>query len=280
MQSRMDKYQVGEKKRFERTRKNTKLYEDVYDDIYRDTTYKNTEVLDSAREINLNKLKDLLDDKYDTRQYRTLKNYDIIDDYEKPNPYKTENKSYDINEIINEAKQRRSFLEEAKEKRKYIDFTERNKRYDRSVENLEKEEKELEELINTMAIKKETVSDELDILSELKGDDNTVVTKPVTSQLDSESFVDTTKTDEITKDIEKTLVKADKTFYTDSNMFTKNDFEDFSTLSRSLGKKRGAKKLIIIIIILVLLAALLYFGITKFGMEKYLNKIIDIFKKK
>ena len=33
MQSRMDKYQVGEKKRFERTRENTKLYEDVYDDI-------------------------------------------------------------------------------------------------------------------------------------------------------------------------------------------------------------------------------------------------------
>ena len=33
MQSRMDKYQISENKKFERSRKNTKLYEDVYDDI-------------------------------------------------------------------------------------------------------------------------------------------------------------------------------------------------------------------------------------------------------
>ena len=37
------------------------------------------EVIDSAKEINLNKLKNMLDDKYDTRQYRTLKNYSIED---------------------------------------------------------------------------------------------------------------------------------------------------------------------------------------------------------
>ena len=280
MQSRMDKYQVDEKNSFERTAKNTKLYEDVYDDIYRDTTYKNTEVLDSAREINLNKLKDMLDDKYDTRQYRTLKNYNAIDEEERPSLYRNEKKSYDINEIINNAKQRRTFLEEAKEKKKYMDFTERNKRYERKIENLEKEEKELEELINTMAIKKEEVSDELDILSDLKGDDNTVVTDPVSSELDnSKSYITNTSTDEITKDIEKTLVKADKTFYTDSNMFTKNDFEDFSTLSRNLNKKSKGKKIIIIIIVILIFSILTYFLVTKFNVLKYFNKLIEMFDK-
>ena len=32
MQSRMDKYQTKDNKKFERSRKNTKLYEEVYDD--------------------------------------------------------------------------------------------------------------------------------------------------------------------------------------------------------------------------------------------------------
>ncbi len=281
MQSRMDKYQIGENKKFERSRKNTKLYEDVYDDIYRDTTYKNTEVLDSAREINLNKLKDMLDNKYDTRQYRTLKNYTGYDEENTSNLYRSERKSYDINEIINDAKKRRTFMEEAKEKKKYIDFTERNKRYDKSIVNLEKEEKELEELINTMALKKEEVSDELDILSDLRGSANTVVTKPVETEFGSQEITGiNSTTNEITNDIEKTLVKADKTFYTDSNMFTKNDFEDFSTLSKTLGKKGKQKKLLIVIIILIVILLLFYFGVTKFNLAKYIDKIIELFKKK
>lgn len=121
MQSRMDKYQTNDKKKLERSRKNTQLYEKVYDDIYRDTTYKNMEVIDSAKEININKLKNMLDDKYDTRQYRTLSNdYSIedLDVYEKPVFNKKRQKVYDINEIISEAKNKRAFIEEAKEKQK------------------------------------------------------------------------------------------------------------------------------------------------------------------
>ena len=158
MQSRMDKYQADEQKKYERSKKNTKLYEDVYDDIYRDTTYKNMEVIDSAKEINIGKLKDMLDDKYDTRQYRTLKDYSIedIDIDDKPLFNKSREKVYDINEIINQAKSRRTFMEEAKEKQKYMNFTERRgNKYDNRYEEMEKEEQELEELINTMAIPKQ-----------------------------------------------------------------------------------------------------------------------------
>ena len=100
MQSRMDKYQTKDNKKFERSRKNTKLYEEVYDDMYRDTTYTNMEVIDSAKEINLNKLKNMLDDKYDTRQYRTLKNYSIEDidtDFDKPSIMQPRQKVHDIN---------------------------------------------------------------------------------------------------------------------------------------------------------------------------------------
>ena len=247
MQSRMDKYQTEPTRKYERSKKNTKLYEDVYDDIYRDTTYTNMEVIDSAKEINLNKLKNMLDDKYDTRQYRTLKNYSIedidIDIDDKPTFNKKRQRVHDINEIINEAKSKRAFIEEAKEKQKYMEFTEsRNKKYDSRYDEIEKEEQELEELINTMAIPKQDseTSDALDIFSDLKGSDNT------------------------RNDLEKTLIKADKNFYTDSNMFTKNDFEDFSTLTKHLKKTNKTKTIFITLIVLAILGVAAYFIVTNY----------------
>ena len=274
MQSRMDKYTTKENNKYERSRKNTKLYEEVYDDMYRDTTYKNMEVIDSAKEINLNKLKDMLEDKYDTRQYRTLKDYSVedIEIDEKPLFSKSREKVYDINEIINQAKSKRTFMEEAKEKQKFMDFTERRgKKYDARYDEMAQEEQELEELINTMAIPKqdEETQDALDMFSDLKGSENTIVTTPIDSSFEYDTNEENTKTttEDIRNDLEKTLVKADKTFYTDSNMFTKNDFEDFSTLTRELKNSKKSKKIIIILIIIILLALIGYFVTTKFFLK-------------
>lgn len=272
MQSRMDRYQVDDRKKYERSKKNTRLYEEVYDDMYRDTTYSNMEVIDSAKEININKLKDMLDDKYDTRQYRTLKNYSIedIDIDDKPIFNKNREKVYDINEILTEAKNKRAFIEEAKEKQKYMKFTEgRSKKYDKHYEQMEKDEEELEELINTMAIPRENsdTNDALDMLSDLKGSENTIVTNPIEASFDTDGLdnkIERTKTDDIKNDLEKTLVKADKNFYTDSNMFTKNDFEDFSTLTKELKRSYKTKKIFVILLILIILSVAAYFVITKF----------------
>lgn len=272
MQSRMDKYQTNDKKKLERSRKNTQLYEKVYDDIYRDTTYKNMEVIDSAKEININKLKNMLDDKYDTRQYRTLSNdYSIedLDVYEKPVFNKKRQKVYDINEILNEAKNKRAFIEEAKEKQKYIEFTEsRNNRYNNRYDEMEREEQELEELINTMAIPRQDdeTNDALDMFSDLKGSENTIVTNPIETSfdVDTTSVSEKTKTEDIKNNLDKTLIKADKTFYTDSNMFTKNDFEDFSTLTRELKRTGKFKRIVIILFILIILGVSAYLVINRF----------------
>ena len=262
MKSRMDKYENKENIKFQRTKKNTELYENVYEDIYKDMSYKNMEVIDSAKEINLNKLKGILDDKYDTRQYRKLREYSLEDtgSYDIAPSYYNESKSHDINEIINNAKSKRAFIEEAREKQKYMDFKEKlTSEYEEEYSSL-KEEKELEELINTMAIpiQNHDVSDELDMFSELKGEENTIVTNPV------EVTFETTNEIKETKDIEKTLVRADKTFYTDSNMFTKNDFEDFSTLTREFIKTSSKKKFVIIILIVIILFVIAFLAYTKF----------------
>ena len=224
MQSRMDRYRDIEDKKFERSKKNTKLYEDVYDDMYRDTNYQNMKVIDTAKEINIDKLKNILDDNYDTRQYRTLRNYDIGD----------------------------------------IDFKNAIEgNYDTKYEESKEEEKKLENLINTVSISNDNKeeSSSFDILSDLKGSDNTIVTNPVEASFDS---LDNVSVLTETKNLEKTLVKADKTFYTDSNMFTKNDFEDFSTLTNELKRSKKNKKAIIIILILIILGACAYFLITRF----------------
>lgn len=270
MQSRMDKYASDEKKRYERSKKNTKLYEEVYDDIYRNTTYKNMEIIDSAKEININKLRNMLDDKYDTKQFRTLRKYSIedIDKDDKPIFNEKREKVYDINEILDKAKSRRSFLEEAKEKQKYINFSEyRGKKYSSSYDEIEKEEQELEELINTMAIPKQDdgTKEALDMFSDLKGSDNTIVTNPIDASFEVPDISENTKTstEDIRNDLEKTLIKADRTFYTDSNMFTKNDFEDFSTLTRQLKRSSRTKKGIIILIVLIALSIIGYFVVTK-----------------
>ena len=262
MQSRMDKYAGDEKKKYERSKKNTKLYEEIYDDIYKNRAYKNMEIIDSAKEININRLKNILDDKYDTKQYRTLRKYSIddIDKDEKPIFNSEKEKVYDINEIIDQAKSKRTFLEEAREKQKYMDFSEfRGKKHSSKYDEMEKEEQELEELINTMAIpKQDETKDALDMFSDLKGSENTIVTNPIDTSFDIPEINEETKTttEDIRNDLEKTLVKADKTFYTDSNMFTKNDFEDFSTLTRQLKRSSRMKKLVVTLIILIILIAI------------------------
>lgn len=268
MQSRLDRYDIEEKKKYERTKKNTELYTEVYDDLYRNASYKNMEVIDTAKEIDLGKLKDMISDNYDTRQYRTLKNFskEDIENFDKPFNYNGENKSHDINEIINEAKSKRSFMEEAREKQKFIDFSrKRNSRYEKELDAMKKEEEQLEELINTMVVKTadDTAEDAFDLLPDLRGNEDTIVTNPIETTFD----VDTTSTGSFTNDIEKTLVKADKTFYTDSNMFTKNDFEDFSTLERQLSAKDSKKTAIIITIITFVLAACIYIIMTKYIMK-------------
>ena len=265
MQSRMDRDQEKEDKKFERSKKNTKLYEDVYDDIYRDTTYQNMKVIDTVKEINIDKLKNIIDDKYDTRQYRTLRNYDIddTDSLKKPSISRNEKRSYDINEIISEAKNRRTFMEEAREKQKYIDFKNAiDDTYDKKYDDENEDEKKLEDLINTISISDDNKdSSSFDILSDLKGSENTIVTNPIEASFDSLDNINVTNE---TNDLQKTLVKADKTFYTDSNMFTKNDFEDFSTLTNELKRGKKSKKFIIILLILIILGICAYFLITKF----------------
>ena len=267
MKSRMDKYYTKEPKKFERLKKNTQLYDEVYEDVYKDTSYKNMQIIDSAKEINLGKLKNILDDNYDTRRYRTLDNYSTedVEDIDKLKIDDRENRSYDINEVLREAKNKRTFMEETREKNKILDLEDINS-YNSDFDNIKKEEKELEDLINTIAMEKVSVDDTddaLDLLSDLKGEDNTIVTNPINTTFELGSVNDDVPKNETNN----TDITTDTTFYTNSNMFTKNDFEDFSTLTNELSSKSKTKRIVIIIIIILLLIA-----VGCFAYFNYFNK--------
>lgn len=263
MQSRLEKYHSREQKKYERSKKNTKLYEEVYDDLYKNATYENMEVIDTAKEINLNKLKEMIDNKYDSRQYRTYKNYNLddVEDLDKHYIKEIPKRTYDINEIIKEAKNKRAFIEEAKEKQKYLELAQRKiNDYNEELENTIREEKELRELIHTMTMVKPVsdADDALDLFADLKGDENTIVAKPIDTSFDV-PMDDYEKS--LTDSISKTLVKADKTFYTGSNMFTKNDFEDFGDLIKKGGF--SFKKIILVILILAIIALIVFLVLKK-----------------
>lgn len=242
IKSRMDKYYATDKT-MERTKKNSQLYEEVYDDLYRNQTYTNMTVIDSAKEININKLKNILDERekqYDTRQYRTMVQYpEIVNEQEETEA--VEEKLYDINLILDNAKNNRKFIEDAREKEK-LGKACINLEQD-AYENLVKDEKEVMQLVNTLSMGAVNPNDDCDdLLKDLKASDNTIITAPIKSDMDH------------------TNLKSGS-FYTDSLIFTKNDFDDFQKLNTQLKKGKLINRLIIMFITLFVIIGLLYVGL-------------------
>ncbi|HOZ54157.1 MAG TPA: hypothetical protein PKY25_02380 [Bacilli bacterium] len=221
METRTGKYSSSSDSEIgERTKKNEELYESVDEEIYSDPKYNNTSILESAKEININKLKDMIDNKendYEIGKYRTKPVYD--DDKKSIIEEETVR---DINEILELAKKKRKFIEEAIEKDKYADSNYNEYKKDDEKEEYREEKHEKDEDTTTTA---------LNILSDLKPTENTIITDPIESDLEKE-FTDK------------------GTEYSDSLIFTNNDFED---VNESIKRDTKIVKVVIILMVIVLL---------------------------
>ena len=112
MKSRLDKY--DNKESFSRVNKNQNLY----DDIYSNTNYSNMVVIDDSNEIDISKIKEIIDKQKNVNK-RVDKTPNLEKEYDSIVPPKNyENKLYDINEVLKEAKSQRDIMEDANEKRK------------------------------------------------------------------------------------------------------------------------------------------------------------------
>ena len=248
MESRIDKYKsaendiTSESGEFKsRPSKNQKIYETINSQELENVTIKaNSSILtDDAHNINIAQVRDMLDKKYrDEYDRKTINipNESSYDDIE----YE-QTREYDINQILNNARNDNTKNDYQEERLKKL----RDTQFD-ILKNLDISKKDtmpssdevqsmgLMELINTITENElsNTEIDPLDILSDLKGDENT---KVITSNEEIK-----TPDDDTTKNTLNTL--------TDSIEFNSNDFDDFN----DIGKTKSNR--IIAVIILVLLA--------------------------
>lgn len=286
MKSRSEKYYDEEKPIYKsRTSRNTKLYKEISNSEINDFNIaSNAKVIgeNDSNYVNVDRLKEILEKNYhDVPKRREVK---LVPDLEEKKVELEETKEYDINAILERAREEKE-VDYEKERLKKI----RDTQYD-ILKNLNVEEEpqleetkaagdktkeELLELINTITENElqKTKLDPLDILTDLKGEDsNTMVmgANNATSLLDeiSKSMAEEpNKSTKIETENKSTSEKKiDDSFYTNSLSFTQSDFDDFNDLKEDV---ESNKILLRILIIIFTIAAIV-------GIVLFLNSFLDL----
>lgn len=280
MKSRMEKYYGNNNETTNlRTNKNEKIYREIHDSEIKDfNVNSNVSVIgDNSNNIDIESLKQILDKKYhDNTKRRSIDIENVkYNNNNNQEELMDEDKDYDINSI----------LEKAYEQKK-VDYNEnrlkklRNTQFDilknlnlETNNNPTKEDENLRTLINTIA-ENEKSSNPLDILTDLKGDEDDEVVEGASStktlelkntdevkQLNNEKInLHETKTEDNSV---KNLI--DNSFYTNSLKINKKDFEDFNDLEKDT--KAGKIKIIVLILIILVII---------FGIIILLNRILNL----
>lgn len=219
----------------------------LYDDMYENTNYSNMVVIDDSNEIDINKIKEIIDreKKRETRQERNNFNKEEYDNIKEET--KTDEKLYDINQVLRRAKENRNIIEDANEKRKFQNYKfndnieEELNKTRKVYENLIKEEKELLNLMNTMTdVSSNTIANEM--FQDLTKDDNF-----------------TEVLEDITENVGIKQIDKDTTEYsTDTFMFNTKDFEDLDDLRDDVKRSSVFIKVLIILMVLAVLGTLYY----------------------
>lgn len=324
-QSRMNKYYDNSEEieitRPSRIRKNQELYKEVSTLELEDFDLNsNVSVIGNNTEnINLDEIKDILDKKYHERPRK--KSFGDTNEIPLPKINLDETREYDINSILEKAKEEKEVNYEEDRLKKI-----RNTQYDilKSLDimndseeieekpdtkpdrivkptNNEKTEKELMDLIGTLSSKEETSTgelDPLDILSDLRGDDeSTRVMGMLALELeeaekennkshieDEDTLEIDTDSDEAEEMEESSLEEHDDTeevkirdvskedvteeltnSFIGETTFTQSDFDDFSDLKNDMGFAKIIIKVLVAIVVLLFVAGLIVL------LNKYLN---------
>lgn len=238
-----------------RSRKNEELYQEMsHDELKEINLASNAHVIgENDKNIDVEKIKELLEKKYreEPRKSRSLVKEPVEEQEEEQ---EEETKEYNINAIIAKAKQDKN-IDYERERLKKVRDTQYDILKGLSLEDKkeEKEEKskvtsnkeDLVNLINTITEKELTREvDPLDILTDLKGSDDTIVLDGIK--------------EEVEKKAEETKKEIDKTFYTNSVSFSKSDFDDFNDLKEDMETNKVLVKVLLIIITIAFIAGILF----------------------
>ncbi len=285
---------MGRMERYDSSNRNTvrsrtEKNKDLYNDLGRLEKYTTLTDVSKIDAVELSSAKK----NYRTREgYHSLKDYDMNIE-EKPRErkeldefnflYNNEHKTYDINKVLEEAKELRE--KDALEKKRKL----HNEKYnilESSEEDLEKfkeetklrhkpieNEEELEELIHTITSKelreeidKAESNDNNSLLSDLMATNvNEEVLKPIATKIEDSKVEDDTK--KLDKVKEKTMSlkdEIDKSFYTKSLDLTEEDFESDDEEEVKPSKFIGFLKFLFSLILILAVGFGVYYVITNF----------------
>ena len=242
MSTRMDKY-LSNNSNESRSSRNKKLY----DELYNTMNYTNSVVIDQSKEIDISKIKEIVDkerrlnEKKDNRPELNLDDLTMIEEEE-------EEKVYNINEVLKEAKEKRDIISDASEKRK-------NSRYEPHMD-IDTELKETKKVYDKI-LQEET--ELLDIMNTLTSAKTSANIKDAYKDITAESKLVELKQEEPSEETpeEQKEEKKTKEYSTNTFMFNKKDFVD-SELEESLKGTNGFIKALIVILTIGILVAAYY----------------------
>ena len=277
MKTRMEKYYDEENNNIAlRERKNKNLYENINDYEVEDYEIKtNATVLDNnAKNIDVEKIKKILDTKYNKQPKRRSIVVDEAD-YQEPDISLDETREYDINAILEKARSEKE-VDYEKERLKKIRDTQYDILNSLDIDTEKKEEpteekNELMDLINTITAKELEVKnqkedlDPLDILTDLKGSDNTVVVDGIHEESESVNETSPIMSLEEADKIKPTIMENKTQDLTSTLQFTQSDFDDFNDLKKEVKSSRALIYIIIVVVCLILVAGVIIF------LNKFLN---------
>ncbi len=270
MKTRMEKYYDEENNNIAlRQQKNMDLYENINN--YDVDDYKleaNVTVLDNnAQNIDVEKIKKILDTKYNKQPKRRSI---VVDDndYQEPDINLDETREYDINAILERARSEKE-VDYEKERVKKIRDTQFDILNSLDIAGEEKqdntENNELMDLINTITAKELEIKeqkkediDPLDILTDLKGDEGTVVVDGIHEE-ESVSETSPIMSLEEADKIKPAIMDAKTQDLTSTLQFTQSDFDDFNDLKKEVKSSRALIYIIIVLVSIILIAGVVVF---------------------
>lgn len=228
-----------------RSSRNKKLYEELYNT----GSYSNSVVIDQSKEIDISKIKEIIDKEKNLNQKKNNRPEINFDDVTK---VKEEQRVYDINEVLKNAKEKRDIIEEANEKRKnskyenHLDIEEELSKTRKVYDKILQEETELLDIMNTLAnVKSDMNTSYKDITSDsIKQKTNTITVKKVELPDDKIEVID--------DDGQESTEYSTNTF-----MFNKKDF-DSEDLEESIKESNAFIKILIALLVIAIILGAYY----------------------
>lgn len=291
MKSRLDRYNDNHKEPQISSRLSKNKY--LYDDLNNKIGFEELVDFNTQTRIELSSLNH---SRRSRESYQQLKDYQgLIKEEEKiePTPIpvveEQEEKVFDINSILEEARKNRSEIDELEKKRKlkneeYNVLSDLNKKYlSKNSDNKDKDEYEgLEELINTITSKTLATDikeeEEKDLLSDLMATNvDLQVKSPSEYEKPSQEIAVKIESNEYEDDNTKEESRMDRSFYTRSMDLSEHDFDFDEEKERKSSIRRGILIFIITIVLLAIIGVVAYFTLQHFGID--VNKFISDFLK-